>query len=272
MGQQDTGRRALLAAVAEQQRSIEALQARIAFIAHVAGISQHVAAIRTMADINNPGQPVPDPSEAAPVATTEQAATAEAHDDPTVLGETPGSVQHLQAETTDNPLTLGESLPTSPFGTPTDVTQPVAGTNTGEIPLPSTRTEVDVRVGNPDDPNPAFPWTIAGATSRSTASLLLARRRIEAGLAPSGPDADVLLAAKIEKDASLSDAMLEHEVRVLSGVVATAGRRRQASRSSVPRSAQGVQRTTPSLAGDSAPVAQRTAAAISDGDAEDLFL
>lgn len=256
--------RPLLDAVAEQQRQIDVMNAKIAFIAKVAGLSQHLA------DIANPGQPVPDPPEGAPVATTEQAAAAQAHDDPTAMGATPGSTNGLAAQQIDNPLNLGESLPTSPYGQQVDVTQPVAGTMTGEVPLPAVRTEVDVRVGNPDDPEPAFPWTIA--TNRTTASLLLARRRIEAGLAQGGPDSDVILAASIEKDAALSDQMIEHEVSVLTRV-ASARPKRTASRSTgaVPRSAQGVGRTTPSLAPDSATI-QASASRLSDGDAEDLFV
>ena len=93
-----------------------------------------------------------------------------------------------------------------------------------------------------------------------------ARLRISAGLAQGD---DLVLAAGIEKDASISDAMLEHEVKVLSKVV-DARPRRQASRSTgtVPRSA-GVQRVSPSLVPDSSSLS--ATAALDSGD-EDLFL
>lgn len=258
--------RPLLQALAEQQKQIEAQQAQIDFIANVAGLAPHMAALRAQADINNPGQPVPDPGEQAPSETTEQAATAEAHDDPTIMGETGGSTNGLSAEMVDNPTNVGVSIPTPPFGQQVDVTAPVSNTNTGEIPIPSVRTEVDVRVGNPDDPNPAYPWVIA--SNRTTASIHLARLRISAGLA-SGDD--LVVAAQIEKDAALSDAMLEHEAQTLQAVVA-ARPRRTASRQtgSVPRPASGVQRTTPSLVPDAS--ALSTTASVSGDDAEDLFI
>lgn len=257
--------RPLLVAVAEQQRQIEALAAQVAFIGKVAGLGEHLASIQRRADLNNPGQPVPDPGEQPPTMTTEQAATAEAHDDPTVMGETPGSMQHMPAATIDSPLNVGESLPTSPFGQQVDVTAPVAGTMTGEVPLPAVRTEVDVRVGNPDDPNPAYPWTIA--SNRTTASILAARLRISAGLAQGN---DLVVAASIEKDASISDQMLEHEIAVLSKVDQARPRRTAARQTgTVPRSA-GVQRTAPSLVPDSGSLST-TASAVGDDDA-DLFL
>ena len=260
--------RPILQAVAEQQKQIETMAAQIAFIADVAGLQPHLAAIAAKtADINNPGQPVPDPGEQAAPESTEQAATAEAHDDPTVMGAVPGANNGLAAETQDNPLNVGESLPTSPFGQQVDVTAPTAGTNTGEVPLPAIRTEVDVRVGNPDDPNPAYPWVIA--SNRTTAAIHLARLRIQAGLAKGD---DLVVAAQIEKDAALSDAMLEHEAQTLQAVV-EARPRRTASRQTgtVPRSAQGVQRTTPSLVPDSSALTAQASQADAD-DAEGLFL
>lgn len=258
--------RPLVEAMREQQRQIDIQAAQIEFIARVAGLQPQMQAIasKKTADVMNPGQPVPDPGEQPPTETTQQAATAEAHDDPTAMGATPGSMNGLAAETQDNPTNVGESLPTSPFGQQVDVTAPVAGTNTGEVPLPAVRTEVDVRVGNPDDPQPAFPWTIG--SNRSMASIHLARLRIQAGVAQGD---DLVIAAQIEKDASLSNEMLEHEARVLAKAV-EARPRRQASRSTgtVPRSA-GVQRVSPSLVPDSSSLS--TTASVDGGD-EDLFL
>lgn len=259
--------RPLIEAMREQQRQIDLQKAQIDFIATVAGLQPQMQAIASKhtADINNPAQPVPDPGEQAPSETTEQAATAEAHDDPTVMGATPGSMNGLSAETQDNPTNVGESLPTSPFGDMVDVTAPVSATNTGEIPIPSVRTEVDVRVGNPDDPNPAYPWVIA--SNRTTASILAARLRIAAGLDTGD---DLVVAARIEKDASITDAVLEHEIKTLQAVAA-ARPQRTASRSTgtVPRTS-GVQRTAPSLVPDTSSLST-TAAALPADDAEDLF-
>jgi hypothetical protein len=258
--------RPLVEALREQQRQISIQAAQLAFLAEVAGISPQFRAIaaRHTADINNPAQPWPDPPEQAPSETTQQAATAEAHDDPTVMGGTPGSTNGLAAETTDSPNNVGESLPTSPFGQQLDVTAPVSGTNTGEVPLPAVRTEVDVRVGNPDDPQPAFPWTIG--SNRTMASMHLARLRIAAGLAQGD---DLIVAATIEKDASISDEMLEHEAKVLGAVVQSRPRRTAARSGSVPRSAN-VQRVSPSLVPDSGSLS--TTASAVDGDDSDLFL
>lgn len=265
--------RPIVEAVAAQQRIIDQQQhmlvrqaAQIAYIGKVAGITPNLEAITVSADINNPAQPWPDPPSAPPSETTQEAATAEAHDDPRALGETPGSMQHLPATQIDSPLNVGESLPTSPVGTVTDVTQPVAGTNTGEVPLPAVRTEVDVRVGNPDDPNPAFPWTLG---NRTMAALRVARLRIAAGLA-SGDD--LVVAAQIEKDASITDGMLVHEMEILGKVASAQPRRPRTARRAVP-AAGTVERTTPSLAPSSGGLSSMaSAASIDDSDAESIFL
>jgi hypothetical protein len=262
--------RPVLAAVQSQQREIERLKRTVAkqdlalaFIAKVAGVTPELQALYKEADVLNPAQPVPDAPEEAPVQTTEDARTPEAYDDPQAIGATPGANQHLQADTTTNPLAVGEDLPTAPFSNDQDVSAPVAGTNSGEVPLPDTRTEVEVRVGNPDDPQPAFPWTIS--SNRTMAALRLARLQIEAGIAEGD---DITVAASIEVDASLSDEMLEREITTLERVSKAAAKTARPA-GLVPRAA-GVQRTTPSLASDSSS-SQRTASA-SDADAEDIFL
>ena len=271
-------RRPLIEAVRAQQNQIEALRAtiarqdlQIAFLGKVAGLSEHFEAIKRQADIANPGQPVPDPAPEQPVATTEQAVTPEAYDNVQQLGETPGANQHIQAPVQDNPLTLGESFPTAPFGAQQNVTAPVPGTNTGEVPLDAVRTEVDVRVGDPDNPEPAFPWTInqgqqaQASSNRTMAAMRLARLRVKAGLAN---EDDLVVAASIESDASLSDRDIEHEINVLSRVDKVASRKARPA-GLVPRAAS-VQRTVPSLVGDTN---LSTTASVSDtDDATDIFL
>jgi hypothetical protein len=277
---QPNQRQALLKAVAAQQTVIDSLRAdnarlasinelrgiEIDFIARVAGISNEIEAIRATADLNNPASPVPDPASEGPSETTEQAATPEARDDAQALGETPGSVAGVPAETTDVALNPGQSLPTAPFGQMTDVTSPVAGTET-QLPLDQTRIETDVRVGNPDDPNPAFPWTLSAKESRerTLASLRLARLRISAGLAQGE---DIMVAAAIEADASLSNDLIDNEINVLSSVSKAASRQPRPT-GLVPRSAS-VERTVPSLVGDSAPSLSTTAGLDDTADA-DLF-
>jgi hypothetical protein len=85
------------------------------------------------------------------------------------------------------------------------------------------------------------------------ASLLLARRRIAAGVV--NPDADELVIGQQITASDVSDADIDTESKTLQRVIETNASRRTASapsRSLVPRSASGVQRTMPSMAGDPA--------------------
>lgn len=271
-------RNALRQAVASQQQMLIQTQAEnaglrhrvakadlvIDFIAKMAGLTEHVAAIRTRADAMNPGQPIPDPPGVAPSETTEQAATPEAMDSPLIPGQTPGSVQHLPADATGTPMDPGTTLPTAPYNNLVDVTAPVEGTQT-HVPLDQTRTEVDVRVGDPMNPQRAFPWgmgpdaqggqkaaavaqpTAAQAQNRTLASIRLARLQIEANIA-SGPDLEV--GALIESNASLSDADIAREIEILERVrTASAHTASQRPAAAVPQRAMSTQvaRTAPSL-------------------------
>jgi hypothetical protein len=180
---EDNSRRALLQAIAGQQKTIQQLMEYNASLAHevevlklqmthvgkVSGLDTRINAIRAkadsiraealkkQADVNNPAQPVPDPPSQPATETTEQAVTPETMDDPRRPGQTPGSVQDIAADTTDLAMNPGESLPTSPYGDMVDVTAPVAGTET-HVPDEQTRIETDVRVGDPMRPDTAFPW------------------------------------------------------------------------------------------------------------------
>lgn len=307
--------RPLMSAVAAQQATLDqarqtiAAQAKqlavqgqqIALIARLAGVSEDVENIAKQADIANPAQPIPDPGEQAPEETTEQAATPATNDDARAPGQTGGSAEHVPAQATDVAIQPGGTIPTAPYNTLQDVTAPVSGTNTGEIPPEETRIESDVRVGNPMVNDVAFPWTISdnssnqgvpasgemsqtsddpsrGAapgrhasqnSSRFAASMRLARLRIEAGAAQGD---DLSMAASIDADTSLSNEVIEHEIRALGSVMA--GRKQaSAGNGGVVRRAATASRTAPSLA--SAPAAgglQATAAVddsmlfLSDGD------
>lgn len=264
--------RPALAAVAEQQNIIEGLRRTVAkqdlvidYIARMAGVTNEVSAIRRTADAENPGQPVPNPPSQPAVETTEQAVTPEAYDNPLNPGQTPGSVGDVPADTTGTPMDPGTTLPTAPYNNLTDVTAPVAGTET-HVPNEQTRTEVDVRVGDPMNPQQAFPWTMA---NRTMASLRLARLRLQAGIAEGD---DLQVAASIEADASLSNEGIESEINTLGSVVKAASRRTQRPAAAVPRPAGSVQRTTPSLVGTANPGLSVEAGLASDSDAEDIFL
>lgn len=170
------------------------------YLANAAGISDDYEAIRTHAaqilseaklksteaDIENPAQPVPNPASETASETTEEALSPETYDHPENLGIAPNSVSDVPADSVDTAMSPGTSIPTAPTNELQDVTAPVAGTET-QRPLDETRIESEVRVGNPDNPQVAFPWTIAAQngddqTARALASVRLAELRIEAGL------------------------------------------------------------------------------------------
>lgn len=280
-------RQALLAALASQQKviasqgeQISSLRKGIEMIAHYAGLSKKVALVMT-ADQDNPAQPVPNPASAAPVETTEEALAPHAVDDPRALGATPGANDGVAADATTTVMTPGADIPTPPFNQLVDVTAPVAGTET-HIPEQQTRIETDVRVGNPDNPEFAFPLTpafsgeagesgngpaIHSTGTRMLASLKLARLRKAAGI-ENGDELEI--AGRIEAEASLTDEAIATEINVLSNV-AKAAAKRAPQGGPRPRTA-GVQRTLPSL--QSEPV-QRTASAVpvsAETEDSDLFL
>jgi len=198
-----------LAAITAQQRVVDALRrenaslrAGLSFIAELAGVGSELHAILKQADELNPAQPVPDPPQAPPTSTTEQALMTGAptgsgtgtargpghtEDDPSRPGTTPGSLTAVPAEQTTTAVTPGVEMQTPPAGQLIDVTAPVQGTNPsqdGGVPLEQRRIETDVRV----NPNPlaaqgpgiggqgndgtAFPWTLPAREGlRATASL-----------------------------------------------------------------------------------------------------
>lgn len=258
--------RPALEALAAQQEIINGLKRTVAkqdllidYIAKVAGLTPQVTAIRKKADALNPAQPVEDPPSQPATETTEQAATPEAYDDPQALGQTPGSVTHLPADATGTPMDPGTTLPTAPYNELVNVQAPVAGTET-HVPYDQTRTEVDVRVGNPMNPQVAYPWTTA---SRGIASMHLAQLRLQAGTA----DGDqIQVAASIEGDQGLTSEAIAHEIDTLSGVVKAASRRTQRPAGVVPRAQASVGRTTPSLV----PATMQTEASAQGGVAADM--
>lgn len=306
------GNRPLMQAMASQQKTLEDVRARhlalakrnsslerenailglqLAYVARLAGVTKELDAIRRQADIENPAQPVPNPGSQPATESTEEAMAPAAYDNPNSIGQTPGATQGVPAAATDVPMTPGESLPTAPFNNLTDVSAPVAGTET-QLPLNQTRIETDVRVGDPMNPETAFPLNPAfgpsqqqGTTppaqgemnqtagrNRTLASLRLARLRVAAGLAHGD---DLVVAATIEQDrTNMPDSSIRHEIATLSQVVKAASKQSRPA-GLVPRaasSAQGVQRTMPSLVTQPAPITSVAGAVgMSDDDAESLF-
>lgn len=305
---QAAGNRPLMQALASQQRVIEAQKSTIArltreaavqglqlaFIARAAGVTKELDAIRRQADIDNPAQPVPNPPSEAPVETTEQAVTPEAFDNPNQIGQTPGANEHVPAAATATPLDPGTTLPTSPYNMLENVSAPVSGTET-HVPNEMTRIETDVRVGDPMNPETAFPlnpgmmgpsqqqgttppasgeMSQTAGRNRTMASLRLARLQLTAGIAR-GDDLEV--AASIEANASLSNEAIRAQIDTLNAVVKAQGQRTASQRPAgmVPRSAsQGVQRTMPSLVTQERAPITSVAGAVGavDTEAEDIFI
>jgi hypothetical protein len=274
---------------------------QLAYVAKLAGVSDEMDAIRAQAadvrkkaDIENPAQPVPNPPSEAPVETTEQAATPEAYDNPNSIGQTPGATQGVPAAATDTPMTPGTTLPTAPFNQLLDVSAPVAGTET-QIPLNQTRIETDVRVGDPMNPETAYPLnpafgpsqqqgttpprsgemsqTAAQGSQRAMASMRLAKLRIQAGLAQGD---EFAVTAGIEADKAMTGSLIRHEIATLSQMAKAASKQARPA-GLVPRKAanqqgQGVQRTMPSLVTQPAPITSVAGAVGAfDEDAESLF-
>lgn len=257
-------------------RKVAALEAQNAFLAKLAGVEKEFAVIKRHADINNPASPIPDPPEEQAYETTEEALAPETMDNPQNPGTTPGSVNHVPAEQTATPMDPGMTMPTSPANQLVDVTAPVAGTNTGEVPLEQRRIETDVRIG--EDPlretgpglggvgnnGTAFPWTMssAGASNRTMASLRLAKLQIAAGLTQGD---EFTVASKIETDASLPDVVIADRIRMLETMTANAKR-------VAPRKAAGLvpkaARSAPSMAS----MASARTASVEDTADFELFL
>jgi hypothetical protein len=254
-------------------------------LAKLAGVEQQVvqAMFRT-ADVQNPAQPIPEPPAQPAPYTTVDAETPEAMADVQTPGLVGGSTNDVAADATSTVYTPGADVEGSPLKNLVDVTAPVEGTQ-GPQPLSDVRTETDVRVGNPMNPQVGFPLrgefqqgqrlqtgaAKQGDGNRTMASLRLARLRIATGTAQGG---DIELATEIEKDASLSDGAIENEIRTLEGVRTAAAKRAPQrspeSRGLVPRAAA---RTVPSMQG--APIQHTAGMVHTSTDAEvadaDLF-
>ena len=123
-----------------------------------------VAALYHRANPANPAQPIPEPPSEPPVFTSQEAVQSEGRDDVTQLGATP--VSDVEADATTDVNTPYGEFANEPVGmTRTDVTAPVQGTETA-TPPEMTVIPVDTRIGNPDNPAIAFPFTIGPVGSQ----------------------------------------------------------------------------------------------------------
>jgi hypothetical protein len=290
--------------IAELSAQNEVLSAQLRFLASAAGIDRELAEVgrrvmRRHADILNPASPVPDPPQAPPTETTEQALQPESMDNAGRPGTTPGANSRVPAQQTTTAITPGVEMQTPAATNLIDVTAPVQGTNPsqdGGVPLEQRRIETDVRIdpdplkahgpgiGGQGDNGAAFPWILdarqpgqagqsggmqqqaslgeADASRRTFASIRLAKMRVQAGLAQGE---ELAVAARIEKDASMPTAVIEHEISTLEQL-GRAGMTRQQPRPQQRTAARAV----PSLASVGASAAYAPAV-MDDLDASDLF-
>lgn len=194
-----------------------------------------VASIYRQANPANPAQPIMEPPPEQPVVTEQQAMMPGSRDDVTQLGATPMS--DVSADATiavDQPYGEYANVPVGLNRV--DVTAPVDGTQY-QRPPSETIIPVDVRVGNPDNPQPAFPWTLgpvgtpgpqlvgpsvgnppvtaSSGNKRAFATLHLAKLQIQAGIA-SGDDLEI--AASLDAS-EMSDSDIQNQIQTLSKVV-----------------------------------------------------
>lgn len=243
-------------AFARQREEITSLGRGLKALASAAGIEGHVrtAMMNKRADVQNPTQPVPEPPAEPPLVTTQEAETPEAFADVSAPGLVPGSTNDVAADTTTTVYTPGDDIPGPPVKQLVDVTRPVDGTQ-GPRPLDEVRTLTDVRVGNPMNPQVAFPLrgdfanaarlgAKEAASNRTMAALRLARLRIAAGTAIADNDFEV--ATGIERDAALSTEAIQAEIDTLEGVSKAAAKKAQRPAGLVPKAAS-AGRSVPSM-------------------------
>lgn len=224
----------------------ETLERQMFFVSKAAGLDEgvaeigkagyaKVAAIFKKANPANPAQPIAEPPSEPAIATEQQTMQPGARDDVTQLGASPLTDVSADASVpVDQPY--GEYA-NNPVGqNRVDVTAPVAGTEF-QRPPNETIIPVDVRIGNPDNPNPAFGWTMGpvggqsvptppgpsvgnppvkvSSSKRTYATLRLAKLQIEARIA-SGDELEI--AAALDSS-DLPDAAIEAQIETLAKVL-----------------------------------------------------
>jgi hypothetical protein len=246
--------------IARQNGQISRLAQGLQAVAEHLGpevLGKIASAMTRIADVQNPAQPVPEPPSEPSPHGTQETKTPEAFADVTAPGLVPGSTQDVAADVTSTVYTPGQDIPAPAVKQLVDVTRPVDGTQS-PLPLGDVKTLTDVRVGDPMNPQTAYPmrgdFANAQRTSslqadpgaRTMAALRLARLRIEAGIAESADE--FVETARIEKDAAMPPAAIDGEIATLTNVK-SAAMKRVATRNPglVPRMAGGAPRSVPSL-------------------------
>lgn len=227
-------------AIAQRQaQQIQALRAENARLRAARGGRQR------RADVNNPGQPVPEPAAQAASASTEETRSPDATAD-----VTSGSavLTDVGPATTTDVTSPGAALTNVAPLANADVTAPVAGT-TEMPPYADTVTKIKPDASGGTDTAPAFSgdssWVQArkAAEAHVFASLRLARLRIRAGI-ESGDD--LVIAEKIA--ATTRPEIVRTQIATLDQVVRSASVQQQ--RRPAPHVAQ---RSAPSLASMAVP-------------------
>lgn len=272
-----------------QATQIQRLTAAVATLAAAGGDELHgrvrVAMIRKRADEQNPAQPVPEPAPQPSSQSTQEAKTPEAFADVTAPGMVPGSTQDVAADAVTTAYTPGQDVAAAPFRNLVDVTAPIEGTQ-GPRPINETRTEVDVRAGNPMNPQVAFP--VGGPytqTQRTTGSLedpsqppndlrfvsclRLARLQIEAGIAEGE---DLAIAQRLASDVNRPQDVINFEIQTLSNVKQASAKRQapQQPPHGLPIRSAGLQRTLPAMA-SMAGVGAAASNNVTDAEVESIF-
>ncbi len=214
--------------------------------AHVQRLAQENAALRRQlakkvtADAGNPAQPVPEPGEEAPAATTDGTRPADA----TAEVTTPGGVMPAPAaDATADVTTPGAVIPAQAAPTQ-NVEAPVAGGT--DVPVQDVRIETDVNADAATIGENAFTegeWattTASALRARIWASLRLAQLRRSAGLTQSD---EITEAMRIE-----GSRMTSGEIRTEMATLQAVASRRPQSASRI-ASSQRTAARTPSLAG-----------------------
>jgi len=238
--------RPTLKALAEQQVMLDANQKAITRIAGLAGVkvddiyatmNRRIAAMQRRADIDNPGQPVPEPPAESASQSTDEA-----------LGDlNDASVDAVGGVTTDDgtDTTVADVTQVGGVVEATDAeTIDVTAPTTGAAFEDNDATlQADVTAESPST-DPMFPIDPAFAQRRVFAALRLARLRIQAGIAST--DDDLSLGETIAKSA-MSQGAIDHEIATLSQVQRSTAR--QASALAPAMASREVRRAVPSLGG-----------------------
>lgn len=247
---------------------IQRLSAGLTVIARHLGVEVETmvrsAMLHKRADEQNPAQPIPEPAPQPPTQSTPEAETPEAFADVRMPGMVPGVNNDVAADAVTTAYTPGQDIGTPPTRQLVDVTAPVAGTQ-GPRPTSEVKTDVDVRAGNPMNPQPAFPLNQPFSNAQRTgsqapqddirtfSSMRLARLQIASGIAQGD---DLTIGQRIASNPAYSMERINQEINTLNQVRSVAAQSQQGQqyamppRGIVPRSASAApaQRMVPPLA------------------------